>query len=237
MKPRYMIHAMPERMWYVKDFLIPSLLEQGIPKSRIKVWCDRGHDGNLLSCMSSFLWCGEHDKGGDTWHLQDDVCVSKLFATFTDEGLLALDNDIVAGFCPKKTYEDDRTGYIGWVEPEQLWYSFQCIRIPDRVAGQCARWYFGHEGSWGAAHLDNTEREGKGDDGFFMWFMTHEDHGAQVYNLTPNLVEHVDYLVDDRPRQPERDKEICLRAAYWKDEARLTQLAGEIGEYKRRRKT
>jgi hypothetical protein len=156
---------------------------------------------------------------------------------WTERSLPVLKDTIVAGFCPKSTYEDDRTGYLNIVKPEQMWYSFQCIRIPDRVAGQCARWYFGHEGSWGVWHLDQNEREGKGDDSFFMWFLTHEDHGAEVYNLKPNLVEHVDFLVDGRSMQPERDKEICLRSAYWDEPNLQTRLFKEIGEYKRRNET
>ena len=27
---KYLIHAYPNRLWYVKDFLIPSMVKQGI---------------------------------------------------------------------------------------------------------------------------------------------------------------------------------------------------------------
>jgi hypothetical protein len=230
-KPRYMIHAVPSRMWYVKEWLIPSLLKQGIPRSRIKVWCDRSRAGNLLSCMTAFLWCGERDKGGDTWHLQDDVVISGDFAYETETALPWLNNTIVAGFCPQSTYEDDRTSYTGLVGPEKLWYSFQCIRIPDRVAGACADWYFNHEGKWGVRHLDLLEREGKGDDGFFMWYITHELLPIYCHNANPNLVEHVDDLLGGSLINKSR-KDICLKSTYFIDYKEVEALKQWLEERK-----
>ena len=46
-----MIHACDDRMWYVNDFLVPSLLAQGIPKSSIKLWADTEHKGNLAGVV------------------------------------------------------------------------------------------------------------------------------------------------------------------------------------------
>ena len=34
---KYLIHASPGRMWYVTDYLIPSMVEQGIDRDNIVV--------------------------------------------------------------------------------------------------------------------------------------------------------------------------------------------------------
>ena len=54
MSAQYIIHACLDREWYVDEFLIPSMIEQGIPKENIEVWMDRNRDGCLLSCMKCF---------------------------------------------------------------------------------------------------------------------------------------------------------------------------------------
>ena len=36
----YMIHAVPEREWYVEEYLIPSMISQGISPDEIEVWMD-----------------------------------------------------------------------------------------------------------------------------------------------------------------------------------------------------
>lgn len=77
---KYMIHACPKRMWYVSDYLIPSMLAQGIDKGNIIVWNDIDGVGNLASCLASFASCQEE---GETWHLQDDVVICHDFAERT----------------------------------------------------------------------------------------------------------------------------------------------------------
>lgn len=48
---RVCIHAYPKRMWYVEEFLVPMLKEQG---AEVEVWNDTAGRGNLLSCVESF---------------------------------------------------------------------------------------------------------------------------------------------------------------------------------------
>ena len=74
---RYLIHACPRRMWYVEEYLIPSMLKQGIAKGDIRVYNDKEGEGNLRACMKAFALC-EGIPGG-TWHLQDDVCICRNF--------------------------------------------------------------------------------------------------------------------------------------------------------------
>ena len=51
---RYVIHACPDRMWYVDGFLLPSLLEQGICRDDILIWNDEERKGNLWAAMECF---------------------------------------------------------------------------------------------------------------------------------------------------------------------------------------
>lgn len=66
---KYMIHAVPQRMWYVKDYLIPSMVEQGINKKDITVYVDKKKEGNLQSFLKSFAQAGAWENEG-TWHMQ-----------------------------------------------------------------------------------------------------------------------------------------------------------------------
>lgn len=111
---RVLIHACEERMWYVKDYLIPSLREQGVFP---EIWLDDGR-GNLLSCMESFK---NSPRNGGTWHLQDDVVICKDFSDRTRK----FNHGLVYGFYG---------GSDG--------FSFPCVRIPNDYARECAEWFF-----------------------------------------------------------------------------------------------
>ena len=64
----YMIHAYPKRMWYVEEYLVPSLLAQGIEETQIQIHNDAAREGNLKACMKAFAEVPDDDHG--TWHLQ-----------------------------------------------------------------------------------------------------------------------------------------------------------------------
>lgn len=53
--PNYLIHTMPKRKWYVENYLIPSMLEQGIKKDSITIYNDDNKAGNLKTCMTAFF--------------------------------------------------------------------------------------------------------------------------------------------------------------------------------------
>lgn len=229
MKPRYMIHTIPEREWYVREYLIPQLTTQGIPRRRIKIWCDRHHDGNLLSCMSSFLWCAEQAKARKdrdavpvTWHLQDDVVPKKRLAIYTERLTdYFSDYPVICGFCADRVYGEDRSSYTGAVPPEHMWWSFQCIRIDDDLAGECAEWFFRHEDLF-YKDLDNLIAEGKGDDSVFEEFMRTVHPYATVHNLSPNLVQHVDDLLGGSVVN--KGRLFPIRAKYWNDNGEMDEL-------------
>ena len=60
---RYMIHAAPPRMWYVEDFLIPSMTAQGIQDEEITIWNDEKMEGNLPSFLASMRDCAGQPGG------------------------------------------------------------------------------------------------------------------------------------------------------------------------------
>lgn len=203
-------------MWYVNEYLIPSMLSQGIESEDISVWCDSKGLGNLKSCMNSFLSC--KNKSGGTWHLQDDVLISKTFFTRANKH----DDGIVCGFVSKDVGPDiDRDG---WQLVKDMWFSFQCIRIPNDLASECGEWFYNY------AVNDERFKErvaaGKSDDYLFMRFLKDNYPYESVLNLTPCLVEHVDYLLGGSIINAKRTK--YHRAAFWDDQDLVIELEEKL---------
>ena len=217
---QYMIHACPQRMWYVEEFLLPSLLAQGIAREEITVWNDTDGKGNLLAFMESMRVCG-HLRNDAVWHLQDDVLVSELFAERTQ----AISSGVACGFgCSNWDLEIAMTGRV----PMQFaWYSFQCIRIPNVIAAELADWFFGdavYRERWKDRVADK-----KHDDWFFRKFLEERHKGETVTNVRPCLVEHVDWLIGgtviNRDRRLQQN-----RAAYWTEPELIERLAKALEE-------
>lgn len=214
-----MIHACPERMWYVAGHLLPALITSGIGPKQIKIWNDDKHRGNLLSCMDSFRFCARY--GTDTWHIQDDVLPCRDFADRLEE--LDDEDGVLCGFgCGNFTQQ---SMIRGTVYIAQMWWSFPCIRIPDQIAGECAEWFFAD-----AQHREQFRewtRENKGDDAIFKSFLLERYPNMTVQNITPCLVEHVDYLIGGTTVNKSRHSQIN-RAAYWEDEELVRQLEAKL---------
>ena len=200
-----MIHACPQRMWYVEDFLIPSLEAQGIEK--ITVWNDDKRRGNLHACMDAFA---SRTGNGAAWHIQDDVLICRDFK----ERCLQNDEGVVWGFCCQ-WFLDDPT-HTGTVYAEDAWNSFQCVRIPDEYARACAEWYL--SGAWrmlGDPQLEALAADNRGDDTFFREWMQELHPAETVENLRPNLVEHVDRWIGGSVLHQWRD--YPATAHYWQE--------------------
>ena len=210
---QYLIHAMPKRMWYVNDYLIPSMLQQGISKDHIRVYNDVHGEGNLVSCLKSFLGC----EGKGTWHLQDDVCICKDFKVLTE----ALDFGLVCGFS-SELY--DGPGKIGAVPRDKMWFSFPCIRIPDDYARACANWV--NQYIIGNPVYERYWGKGVNDDWAFRTWLKEFHPDDCAINLAPNLVDHVDYLLGGGTGKGKRDKP--CRAQYWKDFDIVERLEEQI---------
>lgn len=220
---RYLIHACNDRLWYVDEFLIPSMLVQGIERKDISVWLDKESKGNLFSCMDSFLDCGKYNCG--TWHLQDDVIIARGFARRTAKDC----EEVVCGFCGKEVGPHPEK--FGHVQMRHMWFSFQCIYIPNYLAFECADWFYS-EGRYEERFKERIA-EGKSDDYFWLRFMV-ENHRDDVdcCNLKPNLVDHVDYLLGGSVINKSRKRDNT--SAYFNDHDLIEQLREEIEKRERK---
>lgn len=186
---KYMIHACNERMWYVDDYLITSMMEQGIDRKDIILWQDKESKGNLESFMQSMKWIGEHENYlGGIWHLQDDVVISKDFKRITDKN----NYGIVCGFCNDK-FDGGSVNIIGLTTHQTSWFSFQCIRIPNIFAYECAKWYY--ETVIPQDLYPEWRKEGKNDDKMWKLFLQDNHPNVMSNNLYGNLVDHIDFLL------------------------------------------
>ena len=213
---KVLIHACPQRMWYVEEFLYPSLRDQGLQAEDIDIWNDTEGKGNLQSCMESFAARPAGDGG--TWHIQDDVLICRDFVKRCREN----DEGVVYGFCCKK-FTDDPQKY-GTVRICDAWHSFQCIRIPDAYARECADWFFTD-----ARHrfiFRDWVASGKRDDNFFSAYLEDRHFDDPILNLAPNLVDHVDILIGGSILSEWRN--YIARAHYFEDADLVADLRNRI---------
>ena len=223
---KYLIHTCKDREWYVDNFLIPSMVKQGIEYNNIYKYIDNNKEGNLLACMNAFEMVSAFgDFEEITWHLQDDVAISKYFKQYTE---VEYESDIICGFCTREQIARP----IGRVDPIDMWYSFQCIGIKNYIASGCAHWFYtdGYESNDILAFFE----KGLGDDEVFKYYCTNECSGLKVLNLMPNLVEHIDFLIGGSTAakgMPQR------RAMYLKDGTEIVQnLMEELKQYESKKK-
>ena len=220
---QFLIHACPQRMWYVNEFLVPSLKAQGAEE--VEIWNDTEKKGNLKACMESFA---ARIGDGGTWPLQDEVVICKDFMKRCQKH----DDGIVFGFCCRNF--GDRLDAYGNVYVVDAWNSFQCVRIPDQWARECAEWVLSE--AWKeestSAELPILWELGKGDDTFFHEFMMCRHGGETAENLKPNLVDHVDHLIGGSSLQQWRD--YLARAEYFDDREVIEELKEAISRRNRR---
>lgn len=214
---QYMIHASPQRMWYVEGFLVPSMLSQGIREEDILVRCDREKLGNLRACARRLREAGT--MPGGTWHIQDDVLLCRDFA----ERTRAEDHGIVWGFACKN-FGDSET-YAGEHPVVFAWHSFQCLRIPNELAAEWTVW-LEREAPNTPLYAEKIQT-GKCDDELLRFFLRDKHAGMRVRNLAPNLVEHVDFLIGGTVLNPLRRIKIN-RSMLWEDEALVAELEEQL---------
>ena len=213
---RILIHACPDRMWYVTEFLIPSLQEQGIED--IDLALDDTGKGNLKACIDSFEECGKTQ--GDTWHLQDDVLICHDFAEQIEEIPAGI---VACGFC-HTLFEPFNRPMVGMQPSVFMFNSFPCIRIPNEVAAEFVEWF-----KTDARYRDeyqNWVSSGIHDDGFWHDFYVEQHPHDFVYNIAPALVEHVDWAIGGSIANEWRGY-VC-RASYWDDEYLIDNLLQKL---------
>ena len=220
MGPMIIIHSCKEREWYVNKFLIPKLTSLGIPGSMISSYVDEKGEGNQKSFIKSIGMVIDNymeDVDSHTWHLQDDVWPANNFARV----LLTYENipGIICGF---GTRPSSRGKVPGWTTVAGMYTSFQCIRIPNRLL-----LYF-------RDYLIKREMKGdlldKWDDAHFEAFMKREAPFFPVLNLSPSIVEHVDYLIGGSIVN--KDRSYIPSAIEFGDEKSMNELINKLKVYK-----
>lgn len=215
---RILIHACPDRMWYVDGYLVPGLLAQGAAPKEIEIWNDADRLGNLAACMAAFA---ARTGDGGTWHLQDDVLPCRDFV----ERCRQYDEGVVYGFCCRHFTDDPDVRGRTYVE--DAWHSFQCVRIPDAYARECAAWMAA--GEWRAvadAEMEILHKQNSGDDTFFRNFLLDRHPFDMVLNLAPNLVEHVDFLMGGSVVNKYRG--FWARSDFWEDEELVAEFRAQM---------
>ncbi len=216
---KYIIHACDRRMWYVEEFLIPSMKEQGI--KYIEIDEDTEHQGCLFSAIKSFEHCGRNRISA--WHIQDDVVLSRDFAEKSQN----IDfNGVIMGFWHR--FDGDKELHPGKTRVSEMTYSFPCIYIPWEIAGGYAEWFNSE-----AMYREEYRRwiaARKFGDSFFRDFMQ-EKHGSEyVFNMKPSIVDHIDWLIGGSVINQYRSG-IC-RAEYWEDENIIEELKDKLAHRK-----
>lgn len=211
---KYMIHAVPKRMWYVENYLIPSMLEQGINRDDIRIHNDILKENNLTACMHAFQEVDTSETG--TWHLQDDVIISHDFKEQTDK----YNHGIVCGF--KSMYDGENEA--GDVPATKMWFSFLCIRIPNLVARGCAKWVLNY--IIGNPIYKEWWENGKNDDMLFRKYVWENYPNERAFNIAPNIVDHIDYLIGGTVNSSKRI--VQIRSKHWTDEYLVDRLAKQL---------
>ena len=210
---KYMIHTCNARLWYVQQYLKPSLEKQGIKESNIKIWLDEENKGNLASTLESF---SSLPKSGYTWHLQDDVIICSDFKERTEN----LEQDLCAGFC--SIYDSSK--YYGPCRPSVMWYSFQCYKIPNAYAHQFVKWVQQKDEEQDSKYFVQISNN-MFDDYLFKEFLKEKHSNDIGLNVYPNLVENIDFLIGGSTLVK---REEMMVSEYFMEPSLVCRLADEI---------
>ena len=222
----YLIHTCNKRVWYVQHFLIPSMYKQGIAPDHIFVYLDKNNIGNLRawvdSCNRISMQCAKQKIDG-IWHLQDDVVICKDFKERTEK----YDRGIVCGFTCD--YENTPVSGEFKVSDHKMWWSFPCIRIPNCILENFVSW--ANINLWQSQYFRENVMRNIADDLVFREWLY--DNYAMVYetNLAPNLVNHIDYLIDGSTVYKARNKDVT--SIFWTDTELLDELKQKIEMFRR----
>ena len=207
---RYIIHACQDRLWYVEKYLLPSMLEQGILRENISIYVDKHNLGNLEACMKIFQAMPNNLE--NSWHLQDDGIICEDFKEWTEK---EFDEDIICAFASK--YDK---AMPGTTDVFNMWWSFQCMRIPNNIAYRCAKWFY--DIAVNDKEYQFYVRQRKFDDLIFQIFIQENYPKLSVLNLAPNLVNHIDWLIGGS--QCNRQRDGIVLSQYWEDNKIVVDL-------------
>lgn len=212
---RAIIHSCDKRLWYVNEFLVPALKEQGITPT---IHNDDAHEGCLWSYINSFRKLTPDDGG--TWHIEDDVYPCRDFAEIAK----AHEHGIVHGFYHRSSADEKHVS--GWVPIKDAGYSFPCFLLPNKYAAEFVKWFLDD-----ARHRDiykHWVEDNKHIDSFMLNFLLEKHPDEKVYNLSPSIVEHVDEYIGGSVVNHWRDG--WWKAEDFKDEEVIEELKVKLAK-------
>ena len=212
-----MIHTYPKRKWYVLNYLVPSMLKQGINKEDIIIVSDERNIGNLRAFIESLRMIGE-----DTWHLQDDIIICSDFKKRTE--VYSYLNTIVCGFV-HYDFNNGSTLCTEFTNPKFMFMSFPCIFIPVYYAQEFIRWISDENTIKKHQELINTN---KNDDLLFYKYFNEKHKDIKIYNCKPCLVDHIDYLIGGSSINRREYEGQQVRAYYWNEDNLVNDLKKDL---------
>lgn len=226
----YMVHTCESRFWYVRDFLLPSMLKQGIIQDHILVYRDKNKIGNLRAWVDScnrLAVQSRYARIKNVWHLQDDVVISKNFKKITEE---YDNNDIVCGFTCGYDVQPEAGTFP--LEYHKMWYSFPCINISTQLTTEFANW--ANSNLWQSQHFREAVKRGNCDDLIFREWL-YDTHGkTEEINLDPNIVNHIDKWLGGSVCNQQRDPDKDTMSIFWEDKGELAELKKALAAYNKR---
>lgn len=208
-----LIHTCRQRKWYVDKYLAPSLREQGI--DNIIIYNDEYNEGQLPSLIKSY----DCTNGKDTWHLQDDIIISRRFKELAEK----YNNGIVCGFC-----NGFSRGQKGYSNLDNMWYSMPCIRIPGDIFKYFINWLQDYNVQ---KRLRIYFEQNKHDDVLLNEFLKEYSPRMRVWNIAPNMVNHIDHLLGGSLINKDRNKDTpYIMSKYWDEPELLANIKNLLRE-------
>lgn len=197
-----LIHGSSRRAAYLYSYLIPKLCGT----DKIKIDMDAENKGNLQAYLDSYR---RLPNKGDTWHLEDDVLPDRRFKEWMEQ--MESFRGIVCGFGCKGS-----RNVLGEIkDPEDMWYSFPCIRIPNDYIKDFLEWLEVTRDE----EIARKIRAGKGIDFIFHKYVC--ERPIPIYHHNPCMVEHVDDLIGGSLISVRREP---VKAVRFEDKAAVEEL-------------
>ena len=215
------IHGSPKREWYINEFLVPSLYQQGFKQEQINIYMDTNHLGNLHATLDCF-----QNTPTTAWHLQDDVLISSMFKQIID----AYANDIESIICGFASTFDKYQNQLGKVPIYKAWFSFPCIKIPKNILKSFLLWYKQDFSKRNNLQYKQWIKANRYDDSIFHLYLeelNQEKKEMKAIHLYPNIVEHIDQLIGGSVAGPKR-KNITIKSVHWQENDLVKQLADRL---------
>lgn len=220
---KYIIHAVPKRIKYIKNHLIPDMEKQGIDLKDILIFNDSNKRGNLQAFLDSVDYIINYlsDEKG-IWHLQDDVIISDNFKEETEKA----NDNIINGFV-SKNYNSRKLELIGIQPIKNTWLSFPCVYIPNKYLIGFMNWINKVKDIDNSLEYKKRYESNRHDDFFFYEYIRKNHKKDYVINLNPNIVDHIDYLIGGSINKKRKEQ---VRGYYFKDLYKIENLEKEISK-------